>query len=161
MAKAISVTTGNSHTMEVTKKKGHLIVTIDGEESNSFKPSTTSNLFGMHEDFLVTMDDIEYILAARNAKFRLALSERYVDNGEEFKESKKLPVWFWVLGVIDIMLLLLGGAIGGALGLLAASFSASISRNNLPVVVRILLCLLLTIAAYALWFVFAVGISSI
>lgn len=161
MAKAIPVTTDNSHTMEVTKRKGLFVVTIDGKESNSFKPSTASNFFGMHEDFPIMMDDKEYILAVRGAKFRLALSGRYVDNGEKFKVSKNLPVWFWILGVIDLMLIFLGGAIGGALGFLAAGLSAVISRNSLPAVVRILFCLLLTIAAYAIWFALASGIYSL
>lgn len=161
MAKAIPVTTGNGHTMEVTRKKGLFVVNIDGKESASFKPSTESNLFGMHEDFPIMMDGKEYILAVRKTKFRLALSGHYVDNGEEFKESKKLPGWFWAFGIIDLLLLFIGGALGACLGLLAGTFSAVIARNNLPAVIRILICLLLTIAAYGIWFILAVGINSL
>ncbi len=159
MAKAIPVTTGNGHTMEVTRSKGFYVVTIDGQESNSFKPSLASSFLVMHEDFPINMDGKEYVLAVRNSKVRLALSGRYVDNGENFKPSTKLPIWFWVICVIDLALLILGGALGGLLGAFAASISAIVARTEMPVVIRILLSVLLTIVAYVLWFVIAVGIS--
>ncbi len=160
MAKVISVATGNSHIMEVTRKRGLFVITIDGRESSSFKPNLESQFFVMHEDFPIAMDGEEYILSIRGAKFRLVLSGRYVDDGSEFKSAKHLPVWFWILGVIDLMVLILGGAIGAILGYLVANRSAVIARTNLPTALRILLCLLLTITLYAVFFIITIIISS-
>lgn len=75
---------------------------------------------------------------------------------EDIVIIRKLNVLEWILVILPLVLVALGGAIGGLLGALAAILIASFVRKTKNVFVKILICLGFTAAATLIWLSFAV-----
>ena len=73
-------------------------------------------------------------------------------------QSKNVPALAHVLSGWPLLLVLIGGAIGGALGAVAYSANLAIYKSNLPSVVKIILNPIIGIAAFVLWFVISLSI---
>lgn len=156
MAKPISLSVENGHNVDVTRKGSKYIVKIDGNDYQTFKLGTASSLLGANEDFPITVDGVDYILAVRGNQLRLANEGKYIDSGEEFVPQKPFPKWFFVFAVLNIAIpvISLGGALNALIGFGGAALCATVTNGKIKSTpVKVLLCTLITVAAWILWIV--------
>lgn len=63
---------------------------------------------------------------------------KVIVDGEEFRLARKLHWYEYTLGFLPLLLLLYGGAIGGALGAVGALLNIRIFRTDWPMVIKVL-----------------------
>lgn len=73
---------------------------------------------------------------------------------------RKLNVLEWILVALPLILVFIGGALGGALGVLAACCNAVVVRGVKNIVLKIVACLAIAIVTYIIWFVIAMMLIS-
>ena len=162
MAKTISLSTGVGNTVEVIRKGSKYIVKIDGNDYETFKLGTASSLLGASEDFPISIDEADYILAVRGNKIRLVNEGKYVDNGEEFLPQKPFPKWYYIFAVLNIAIpvISLGGLVNAAIGFCGASLCAAVANGKIQSMsVKLLICMLITLAAWVIWILFVRFVS--
>ncbi len=69
---------------------------------------------------------------------------------------RKLSVIEWILAVLPLVLVFIGGAIGGALGALGAISIAVFSRSVKNIVLKIIVGLAITAVAIGIWWCIAI-----
>lgn len=79
---------------------------------------------------------------------------------ENIELIRKLNVLEWILVALPLFLVLIGGAIGGAMGALAACCNAAVVRGVKNIVLKIVACLAIATLAYIIWFVIAMMLIS-
>lgn len=78
-----------------------------------------------------------------------------IDGGEPFAIAPSLPSYAYVFIYAPLLLMLIGGAIGGLFGALAAVGSAAAFRSELPTAAKIGASILMTGAAFVAYIVAA------
>ena len=73
---------------------------------------------------------------------------------------KKLNVLEWILVALPLFLVLIGGALGGALGAVAACSNAAVVRSIKNVILKIIACIAIAGIAYIAWFAIAMMLIS-
>ncbi|MNM81619.1 hypothetical protein D3C81_936300 [compost metagenome] len=63
-------------------------------------------------------------------------------NGQEIEIANKLKAYQWVISMLPLLLILIGGALGGLLGALGFSVNVLLFRSKLPTAVKIILSIL-------------------
>ena len=76
------------------------------------------------------------------------------------EQQPKLPVGAHVMCGWPFLLVFIGGAIGGGLGGAAYAINVGIYKSNLPAPVKVVLNLVVGIAAIAIWFGIVVAIQA-
>ena len=144
---------GTEHAVEVTKNKKEYSVVIDGQEYKTFSLGKNS-FFGQlpHEDFPIEVQGESYILALRMEGLRLVKNGKYIDNDEEFVSAVPLPSWVWIFVVANLALILVGGAIGGALGVAVAFGCLALARQNTSTKARIGVLAGMTVVTWVAFF---------
>ena len=79
---------------------------------------------------------------------------------ENIELIRKLNVLEWILVALPLFLVLIGGAIGGAMGALAACSNAAVVRGVKNIVLKIVACLAIAGIAYIVWFAIAMMLIS-
>ena len=73
---------------------------------------------------------------------------------------RKLNVLEWILVALPLFLVLIGGALGGALGAVAACSNAAVVRSIKNVILKIIACIAIAGIAYIAWFAIAMMLIS-
>ncbi|MNN28270.1 hypothetical protein D3C81_1418330 [compost metagenome] len=76
-------------------------------------------------------------------------------DGQEIEIARKLKAYEWVISMLPLLLILIGGALGGLLGALGFSVNVLLFRSKLPVAVKIILSILVLIVTVIIHFVVA------
>lgn len=87
-----------------------------------------------------------------NPRNKLALTSLQKMGVKIELQSKNIPVTAHILSGWPLILIFIGGAIGGALGGGAYAINLSIYKSSLPTAVKVILNLIVGIAAVAIWF---------
>jgi hypothetical protein len=114
--------------------------------------NVTLNKIGKKEYML---GDTRYILSG-NFLFGAKLESLE----EEIVLVKKLNAIEWILVALPLFLVLIGGALGGALGAVAACSNAAVVRSIKNVILKIIACIAIAGIAYIVWFVIAMMLIS-
>lgn len=162
MAKEVLIPVGDEHVVSMTRTFSSYNIKIDGEDCGVLKQSSSSIWFGAMEDYPIVVGGVPYILSVRGRKIRLAANGVYLDNGEVYAPKTPIPAWFWIFAVLNLLIPIvsLGGAVNALIGLVGATICANIVRKpTMTTMVKIIICLLVTAAAWAIW-LFFIGIMS-
>lgn len=81
-------------------------------------------------------------------------------DGQQLLLVKKLKAYEWGISSLSLLLVFIGGALGGIIGVLGLLYSAKVFRSELPQVVKILLSIAISILAAGLYFVIAAVLFS-
>ncbi|SDF51427.1 hypothetical protein SAMN04488542_11219 [Fontibacillus panacisegetis] len=63
-------------------------------------------------------------------------------DGQEIEIAKKLKAYEWVISMLPLLLIFIGGALGGLLGALGFSVNVLLFRSKLPTAVKVILSIL-------------------
>ena len=154
MARNVSLPVGQ-HVLEVIVKGSNYTVKIDGNNFHVYQQNAASFWFGAEEDFPMEIDGVQYILAVRKRRIRLVSNGVYIDNGEPFVPSMPMPKWIWVFFILLalIPIISLGGAINLLIAFAGITLCALVARSTIQSgPLKVLLCVLITISAWVLWF---------
>jgi hypothetical protein len=77
-----------------------------------------------------------------------------------FDQFRYMRWWQLVLVVLPLSLIGIGGIVGGILGALAALGNTYVARSRLSVTTKVLVMLGVLFAAYFVWLVMALAVSS-
>ncbi len=151
-----------AHMVGVTVKGNRYNLTVDGSPFTTFQHGAASAWFGVEEDFSFGIDGVQYVLVVRRRVMRLVANGRYLDNGQPFIPARHTPKWLWVFLVLDILVAVvsLGGALPILISLGAIALSAVIARSRMrSTLAKVLLCVLVTLAAWGLWILLIGGVA--
>lgn len=76
------------------------------------------------------------------------------------KSPSETPIWVHLVAGWPLVLVAIGGAIGGGLGGLAYAANMLVHRTAMPVPVKVLLNLVIGLAAIGMWLVIATLIAA-
>lgn len=134
-------------------------LTINGV-SNTIKGSFFSSILGFDEP--INFDGIEARLVVERKKPDIVVNGVYLQSQKPYIPRPKWSIVFVILCIL-IPIISLGGALPAVIGVVGALACVQISKTSLPVAARIALCILITAAAWVLWFVliFAVAMAQL
>jgi hypothetical protein len=82
-----------------------------------------------------------------------------IDYGEPISVVDPIPWYGWVLALLPMTLIFMGGAVGGGLGAAAGAGTLHLMRSKLPEWAQVLLSLAFTAAAAAIYMFFVIIIT--
>jgi len=146
---------GKSYAFSHEKVKGRHILTANGLQTE-IKGGFISALLGFDEKF--TFEGREARLVIEKNKPDVIIDGVYLQSGKNYI---KRPAWVLVFAIICILIPIvsLGGALPFVIGFLGATLCVSVSKSSLPTAARVILCLVITVIAWLLWFLLIIGIS--
>ncbi len=153
MAKTFEFKTANGQGINVQVKGKNLTITSNGENVGTYKVKS-SFFTGLEDDVTINVGGEEYIVAVRgNKSIRLAKDGRYIDDGSDFHEVVPAPKWVTVFHVLNwaIVVISFGGAIPAGLSALGSFGCANIAKSSKPIGLKLVLCILLTVAMWAVF----------
>ena len=124
-------------------------VTANGE-AHTVKGGFLSMMFGFDEP--LTIDGKEMRLMAARGGMDIAYGDNFLISGKAYVPR---PFWVWIFVVINISLVFMIGFLGGAIGFIGSALCLSVSRTNFPALMRIGVCVFMTILAWAIAVVLA------
>lgn len=148
----------------VTVRGNKYLVDLNGQPYYTYKVGTASYWLGHNEDFPINLGDRQMILAVRKRKIRLVENGYYLDNGEPFAPVAPLPKWVWIFVALNVLIPIIsvGGAINILIALLGVSICAAAARNQkFSFGAKIGVSIAGTVAAWAIWIVFALLVGAI
>lgn len=137
------------------KNKGNHEISVNGTMV-SLKAGLWSSLLGFDENF--TFDGTEARLIVDGKGPDVAVNGAYLQSGKKYIER---PAWVMIFVILCILIpvLSLGGALPVLLGLGGAAICVGASKADLPMAVRILLCIAITALAWGALFALGIGIA--
>ena len=152
-----SVINDKNYTFAYQRIKGKHTLTVNGN-STTIKSGFMSALFGFDEEF--NLDGTAARLVIENKKPDIVVDGVYIQSGKKYV---KRPAWViaYVIICVAIPIVSLGGAIPALLGFAGATVCISVSKSTLPLPARLIICTLITIAAWILLFVLALGVDAL
>lgn len=138
-------------------KKGKHILVANGvtiEMKNKFMNS----FLGFDEP--IQLDGIEARFVFEKNEPDIAINGVFMRSGKNYV---KRPAWVLVFAILCalIPIISLGGAIPVLFGLGGISLCVITSKSSLPSAIRVILCTVITLAAWILTFVIAIGINQL
>jgi hypothetical protein len=135
---------------------------VDGEIRLSF-PAKWSSIFSDGYDVPFSLNGRDArLVVLMNGKADIVVDGRRLSNGKPYVP---MPGWAWVFGVQVIILGVMGGALGALCGLAGFSVCVRVSRTSLHAALRVLLGVVISILAWAVYFVVGgliyIGLSSL
>lgn len=141
------------HVFSYQRVKGKHILTINGAPI-TIKPRLTSSLIGFDEPFVFNGLPARFVIEKRQPD--VVVNGVYSRSGKVYRPR---PKWAIVFAFICIALPIasLGGALPALMGFGGAALCVTIAKSTMPAAARVILCVLTTIAAWALWFFLVIG----
>jgi hypothetical protein len=142
-----SVINGNSYRFEYQKVKKDYILTVNGIEKR-IKPGFLSQFLLFDERF--DLDGIEARLILNRTEPDIVINDVCVRSG---KKNVMMPGWAPIFYVLNfaIVVISFGGVISFLLSMLGAVGCVYASKLPLPMIVRLLVCILITVVVWGLW----------
>jgi len=138
-----------SHQVDVLRKGGRYIVSVDGREQGSYQLTGKSKWITNSQDFEFPIDGVPYILAVRKGKARLATNNYFLDDNEPFTPAVAPPGWIWFFFILNMLMVIGGGAVPFLLALLGVALCTSVAASKLQnIAVKFLLCTIITIGMW-------------
>jgi len=136
---------GSAYLFKCEHEKGFTYtVTANGEQA-TVKGRFLSMMFGFDEPF--TVDGKKMRLIAARGGMDVAYDGRYLIADKPYIAR---PAWVWIFVILCISLIFMGvGFLGGVIGFIGAIICLSASRTDTPLSARILLCIFITVATWA------------
>lgn len=139
---------GKHYAFLVEQVKGKQVVTVNGEPQ-TVKMGFASMWIGFDEKF--TFDGMEAHLVINKNKPDVAVNGIFLQSGKTYIQR---PAWSMVFIVLNVLIPIvsLGGLINFLLGIGGAAICVGTSKSAMPNAVKIVLCIVITAAAWAIWF---------
>ena len=146
---------GTNYTFLHEKVKGIHILTVNGVKTD-IKGGFMSMMLGFDEKFM--LDGREARLVIEKNKPDVIIDGVYLQSGKQYVQR---PAWVTVFAIICVLIPIvsLGGALPAILGFAGAALCVSVSKTSLPAALRLILCTVITLLAWIVWFLLIVGIS--
>ncbi|MCL2253177.1 MAG: hypothetical protein FWC09_01910 [Lachnospiraceae bacterium] len=150
-----SVINEQNYEFSYQKVKGKNILTVNGTP-NTIKVGFLSSLLGLDEKF--DFDGKEARIVMVKGQPDIVINDTYLKSGKPYIAR---PAWAIVFAILcfAIPVVSLGGAIPIVLGFAGAALCVTVSKSSLSMAVRLILCILITVVAWVLWFALIVGMS--
>lgn len=139
---------GKIYEFSLEKVKRSQVLTVNGIPIK-IKPGFMSMILGFDEKFI--LDDKEARLVIERNKPDVVIDGFFLESGKKYIEP---PIWVMAFVIICnlIVVVNLGGLLPAILGLSGGSLCLKVSRKSFPIVFRVLLCTVITVLAWSLWF---------
>lgn len=146
---------GKNYAFSYQKVKGKHVLTINGTPTE-IKSGFKSSMLGFDEKFM--LDGKEAQLVINNKVPDIAVDGVFLKSGKKYVPS---PAWVVVFSILCLLIpiISLGGALPALLGCGGLALCVSVSKTSLPSAVRVILCTLITLLAWVLWFVLIISVS--
>ena len=144
---------GADYRLSHEKVKGIHLLKVNGE-AVEIKPSLKSSFLGFDEPF--RFDGREARLVIENKEPDIVIDGKYLKSGKSYVA---IPKWLIAFVIVLFPLLILGGAIGGALMAVGILFCRKISRQNKSNVMRLVSCAAISLGAWLIYFIIAAVIA--
>jgi len=146
---------GRGYAFSHEKVKGKHVLTSNGVPIE-IKGGFLSMILGFDETFM--LDGKETRLVIEKNVPDVVADGVYTQSGKVYTQR---PGWVLVFAILCLLIPIvsLGGAIPAVLGILGIAFCVSVSKSSMSVSARVIVCILITLAAWVLWFLLMVGIS--
>jgi hypothetical protein len=144
---------GVSRTFTVDIKKQAFNLSVDGTAclNGSFKYLGT--LTGHDFPFALDGQDLRLTISPNLKEMDIVKDGVYLSSGKAYVP---FPKWAWLFVVPLLPLVYVGGALGALIGIVGLSMCAKASKASMGIIVRVLLCLGSTAAAWAVYFIVAI-----
>lgn len=157
---------GVNHMVETDAKSGKTVVYIDGQFALEHKNNSLSWAIGVNEDIPVMIDNMQFIVAVRKGRVRLAANGLFIDNNQGFEPAQQAPGWllvFIILCLVEaaISIILVGGLLGVLIGILGMAVCGMVGRSKLANGAKIVLCILSVVAVFAVWYLLSAAVLAI
>ena len=146
---------GNDYDCSYEQIKKEHVVTINGTP-HTVKAGFMSGVFGLDEAFF--HDGEQARLVIEKGMPDIVIGGVYAISGKEYR---KRPAWamLFIIVCLAIPVVSLGGALPFVIGIGGAGICIGISKGKLPIVVRVLFCLIITLAAWVVTFLLVLGVA--
>lgn len=140
---------------------GKIKLMINGEET-ILKSNGLQGLVGIDAPFDIGGKQLQFVRTGQKAD--IAMDGVFIDSNKEYQPIGKVPWWGWIFVVLGLAIPVaaLGGALPFLIGFGDAIICARISvKRGMNTVVKVLICLGVTILAWILLGVLLIGVSLI
>ena len=146
---------GLTYAFEHEKIKGKHMLTVNGNPME-IKGGFNSGLLGFDEPFM--LDGREARLVIEGKKPDIVINGVYLQSG---KQHRPRPAWVIAFAVLCGVLIIVGGALGALIGICGAALCVLASKASISTVVRVILCIVITMSTWLVWFLLASFITSL
>jgi len=147
---------GVRYEFSYARKGGKHTITVDNAPIE-VKGSFMSVILGFDEAF--TFDGTEARLVVGKTP-DVAIDGTFLRSGKKYVQR---PAWVMAFAVLNLLIpiISLGGALPAALGLIGVMACVGISKAEMPIAVRLILCLIVTGAVWAAWYFMAFLVKAV
>jgi hypothetical protein len=152
---------GVPHTFELDETYGPnspYTLSVDGTVRLSFPAKWSSFISGGY--------DMPFNLNGREVRLIVPLYGKpdIVADGHRLSNGKPyipLPKWSWIFGIQVLIFIFMGGVVGALCGAAGFSFCARVSVTPIHVALRAVLCVIISVLAWALYLAIAVTLTNV
>jgi len=146
---------GRTYSFSHERKRGKHLLTVNGTPVE-IKGSFMSAILGFDEKIMLDGKEARFVFE-RN-KPDVAVDHVYLQSGKDYV---KRPAWVLAFAILCLLIpiISIGGAIPVLLGLGGVALCVSASKSSLPIAIRVILCIVITLSAWVLLFFLAIGVS--
>ena len=146
---------GRHYAFTHEQKKGKHVLTANGVPL-AVKGGIMSALLGFDEEIIIDGKEARFVFEKNQPD--IAVDHTFLRSGADYR---KRPAWVLVFAILclAIPIVSLGGAIPVLLGLAGVALCVVTSKSSLPAAIRVVLCTVITLAAWVLWFLLILGMS--
>ena len=136
-----------TYSFSYIKEKQQHVITVNNQPIN-LKPSFKSSILGFDEPF--SFDGINARLVVSNKQPDVAVNGTFLQSKKAYVAA---PLWVLIFVLPCFILLITGGALGGAFGAVGFMSCISLSKKNMPIVVKPILCIAVVGLVWLLYFI--------
>ena len=146
---------GRHYVFSHERKRGKHTLITNGVPME-MKGSFLSSVLGFDEGFFLDGKEARFVFEKNQPD--IAVNHSFLRSGKDYI---KRPAWVLVFAALCLIIpiISMGGAIPVILGFAGASLCVTTSKSTLPIVVRAMLCTVITLAAWVLLIVVVLGIN--
>ena len=145
----VSHVDGQDYQFVYQKIKGGHELEVNGIKQ-TIKGGFKSSILGFDEGF--DLDGIPARFVLEDKEPDVVVGGVYLRSGKNYLPT---PAWVMVFALACFALIFLGGVIGAVCGIIGAMVCIGIAKKQLTTFVKVLMCLIVTITTWALYFLIA------
>ena len=136
---------GKDYSFTYRHHRGKHQLTANGEPIEVKKSFIRSFLSVVDEEIM--LDGMEARFVIEDGTPDIVVDGFHVESGKEYIS---LPKWVWVFCAACVIMFVGGGLLPALLGIGGASLCLKVSKMRMPVITRVMLCLGITVGAWAI-----------